>query len=447
MKHLPNSDPQAEATCLSMALLVPEAQDELADALGEQDFTNEAHRAIWRGLRGIRAEGGRADLVSIPAWLRRNGVPVDLVPGEFLVSLCSCTPAVANVEQHARSVSALGKVRRVQAQLQALAAEGRAEVDPETWVDSVAARVAEIAQDGSDGGQDAPEFLGDVASRVTKAITGRIGSGNAPAGTRTGIHAWDEHVMGLQPGKVYVIAGRPGTGKTVFLTQSALGIARDAGSPGVGVFSLEMTREELALRMLSQSSGVGHRDMQQGKLSQQDWGNVNASQALFKKFAIVMDDRMNLNAENLAGRARRLGVQLARRGNPMRVVGIDYLQLIQGNRRAGNREQEVAQVSRACKALAKELGVAVLLLSQLSRPEKGKEGARPRLSDLRESGAIEQDADVVTFTHAPAPDTRELVVSKGRHCGTAIIEIGWDGEHVRFQEPRATADNWDGMNG
>lgn len=448
---------EAEMALLGAMLLNPRVTPDVLSAVAKgEDFYSEAHGAIFRALVEVYDRNPDADLVPIVEAIRDRG-QLELIGGaEYLEKLASETPSSAGAAHYARIVSEKSKLRRLIGAAETIRHEalgaGQLGLDGVREVlDRAEMLVFEIAQEDR---KSDPQMLADLLQREVDRLEASEGQGIS--GLPTGYDDLDELLRGLQPGEMIVLAARPSMGKTALALNLAEQIARGGRTPwnpharganvGVGVFSLEMSKAAVAQRFLSALSQVNSHDLRSGKkFAEDEWRRIIAACGELKDCPIFVDDTPGLTVLSLRARARRMVAQ-----HDVRVVFVDYLQLLSapGSARE-SRQVEVSAISRSIKALARELNVPVVCLSQLNRASEQREGNRPRMSDLRESGSIEQDADVVILLHRedyyhvgnPSwadenPDkvgVAEVIVAKQRNGPTDVVRLTWDPRTTRFK--------------
>ncbi|MCL6450497.1 MAG: replicative DNA helicase [Acetobacteraceae bacterium] len=431
VERLPPQSLEAEQSVLGAMLLEKEAVIKAADLVGPDDFYREAHRVIFRAIASLVDRGEAADLVTVTEELRRLGQLEAVGGASYLTSLANAVPTAANVEHYARIVgekSVLRRLIQVATAIAARAYEGAGEV--EELLDEAEQGVFSISQRlKSPGFSPLKAVLVETFERLEYLYENK---GKA-IGVPTGFPDLDELTSGLQPSELIVLAARPAMGKTTLSLNIAAHAAVVSRIP-VAIFSLEMARQQVALRMLCAEAQVeGHR-LRTGYLRDEDWPKLSRALGRLSEAPVFVDDTPNLSVMELRARARRLKAE-----HRVGLVVVDYLQLMHTRGRAESRQQEISEITRALKALARELSIPVLALSQLSRAVEQREGRRPQLSDLRESGAIEQDADVVIFIHfdpkAP-PEERnrlaEIIVAKQRNGPTDSVNLVFLREVARF---------------
>ncbi|MBL8964887.1 MAG: replicative DNA helicase [Phycisphaeraceae bacterium] len=461
--RLPPHSIEAEMSLLGSMILDPQV---IADVLPlvnkSEDFYNEAHGAIFRAVVEVYDKFHSGDLVQIAERLKDTGT-LDAVGGpDYLVKLAESVPSSVNAPHYARIVGEKAKIRRlIDAAGQILhEAYHTGELGPDgarEVLDRAEATIFEIAQERTAA---EPEKLSDLLQIEIDRIESSEGKGLS--GLPTGYHDLDALLHGLQAGELIIVAARPSMGKTalalnlgeqVAMGASSPGMPASGPRPGVAIFSLEMSRGAVTQRLLSARSGIGGEKFRGGhQISAADWQSLLAACDSLREAPIFIDDTPGLTVLSLRARARRLVAQ-----HQVRCIIVDYLQLLTapGSARE-SRQVEVSAISRGVKALARELRIPVICLSQLNRATEQREGNRPRMSDLRESGSIEQDADVVILLHRedyyhrgdPAWDpnshdfdhenhdkigTAELIIAKQRNGPTGTVRLTWDAHVTRFR--------------
>ena len=453
----PPQSPEAEMSLLGSMILDPNIiADVLGILKGRDDFYKEAHGHIYQALVDVYDTHHSGDLVQIVDELRHRRV-LDQVGGvDYLAELARSVPTSVNAPHFARLVAEKAKLRRLidaagsilydAYHASDLGPEGAREV-----LDRAEMRVFDIAQEQ---GQSDPESLGALLQIEMERIDA-IGDGtDGYTGVSCGYSELDELLRGFQPGEMLILAARPSMGKTAFVLniaeQVAIGGAPVPGAPPsrrvpVGLFSLEMSKSAIVQRLLSARSGVSSQNLRGGhRIADDDLRRLYMAGEDLKAAPIFIDDTPNLTVLNLRARARRMVAQ-----HGVKVILIDYLQLMSAPGAAReSRQVEVSTISRGVKALARELNVPVICLSQLNRASEQREGNRPRMADLRESGSIEQDADVIMllhreeYYHLQSPDwpmenpdkvgIAEIIIAKQRNGPTGVVKLRWDSRTTRF---------------
>ncbi|MFW5897173.1 MAG: replicative DNA helicase, partial [Bacillota bacterium] len=401
-----------------------------AELLRPEDFYREAHRKIFEALLRLFDRGEAVDLVTVTEELGRHE-SLDGVGGAVYISdIASSVPTAANIEHYARIVeqkSLLRRLLRASAEISRMAYSGAD--DPQDVLDKAEQLIFELAQ-GRLGRSYAPLeiILRDTFEEIEKLYNNK----GEVVGVPTGFRRLDEMTSGLHPSELIIVAARPSVGKTTLALNMAANAAIGHGIP-VAIFSLEMAREQLAMRLLASEARIdGHR-LRSGYLRDEDWPKLSRALGKLSEVEIYVDDSPTLSAMELRGRARRMKAEAN-----VGLILVDYLQLMHGTR-LENRQQEISEISRSLKGLARELKCPVVALSQLSRAVEQRSDRRPQLSDLRESGAIEQDADVVTFLwnnpESENENLMDLVIAKQRNGPTGLVNLIFMKQYSRFVEP------------
>ncbi|MBI4704046.1 MAG: replicative DNA helicase [Deltaproteobacteria bacterium] len=461
--RVPPHDLDAEAAVLAAVLLDREALDRVLETLQPEHFYSDANRIIYQGCQVLAQEGTPIDAVSVNSWLRDRQLIAQVGGPTYLAQLVDATPAVAHVAAHARSVREKWRLRRLIATCQRFAAEGYGDVGPvQEFIDGAEQAVYDLAR--------TPETstvlpLKDVLTSAFKQISEASERGDQITGLPTGFIDLDRKTAGLHKGDLLIVAARPGMGKTSFVLNMAVNVASpralvapDAQGPaygepealrpghGVLICSLEMPKEQVATRLVCAEARVDLGKLRSGFVSQEDWAALTNSASTLSTLPIWIDDSPMLGLLELRAKVRRLQADLGRgavgEAPGLGVVMVDYLQLMQGRHDAPSREQEISEISRGLKRMAKELAVPVVALSQLNRgvETRGGKDKRPLLADLRESGAIEQDADTIVFIYrdeyynrdSPEKGIAELIISKQRNGPTGRIRTRFTASCTRF---------------
>jgi replicative DNA helicase len=462
--RIPPHDLDAEAVVLSAILLSSEAFDQVQDILRAEHFYSDANRRIYEAVVELQSTGKPVDVVSVATWLRDRERLQQVGGTPYLAQLTDAIPAVAHVEAHARVVREKWRVRQLIATCQRFAAEGYGDCgEVQGFIDRAEQAVFDIARIPE---STAVRPVRDAIHGAFDILVAASKRGEGITGIPTGFDRLDKKCAGLHKGDLYIVAGRPGMGKTSFVLNIAVNVASprrvrtsDQNDPlgsgdveqpgwGVGFFSLEMPREQLASRLLSVEARVDVSRIRSGNIKHEDWNKLTDAAARIGRLPIWLDDTPALTLLDLRAKIRRLKADIARKtgdGPPAQELGlvaIDYLQLMQGRRDAGSREQEISELSRGLKQLAKEMEVPVIALSQLNRSVETRtsKDKRPQLSDLRESGAIEQDADTIIFIYrdeyynqeSTDRGVAEIIISKQRNGPTGTVKVRFTPEHTRF---------------
>ena len=436
---LPPHSIEAEQSLLGGLLLDNNAWDRIADIVSQADFYRDDHRRIFGHIRKLVETGRPADVVTVFESIE-NANESDQTGGlAYLGEIANATPSAANIRRYAEIVherAVLRKLVTVGDEI-AAAALNPAGRDVKALLDVAEQKVFEIAEAGNrnmQGFAQIDDLLGDVVNRI-EVLYNRENPSDI-TGLETGFTDLDHMTSGLQPGDMIVVAGRPSMGKTAF----ALNIAEHVGmvlQKPVAIFSLEMSGPQLAMRFLSSAGRLDQTKIRTGKLSDEDWERMSVALGKLHEAPIHIDETGAINASDLRARARRLHRQCGHLG----LIVIDYLQLMTSVKDNENRATEISEISRSIKALAKELQVPVIALSQLSRKVEERNDKRPLMSDLRESGAIEQDADIILMMYREEyykPDTTEkgvaeVIIGKHRNGPTGTVKLTFLGEYTKFE--------------
>jgi replicative DNA helicase len=438
---LPPNSVEAEQSVLGGLLLENEALDKIADVLSEVDFYRHDHRLIYHHICKLIEQTRPADIVTVAESLE-NSAELSSIGGiAYLGALAQNTPTAANIRRYAEIVrerSIMRKLVEVGSGIaeSAYSPQGR---DAQQLLDEAESKIFQIAESGNRGSQgfvDMKSLLPAVADRIDYLYQ-RENQG-AVTGVPTGFNDLDERTSGFQPGDLIIVAGRPSMGKTAFSLNIAENVALDTKLP-VAVFSMEMGATQLATRMIGSVGRLDQHRMRNGNLEDDDWVRLTTALGKLNDAPIYIDEGAGLSSFDVRARARRLSRQCGKLG----LIVVDYLQLMAGTsgRASENRATEISEISRSLKSLAKELDVPVVALSQLNRSVEQRPDKRPVMSDLRESGAIEQDADLILFIYRDEvynPDsedkgTAEIIIAKQRNGPIGRVRLTFLGQHTRFE--------------
>ncbi len=448
--RLPPQNLEAEQSVLGSILLDRDAIATAIEHLRPEDFYQDVHQLIFRTVLKLYEENHAVDVVTLAEELRQQGV-LDRVGGvTYLSTLARTVPTSANVRHYAEIVEAKAMLRNlIQAGTTIVGRAYDPTEDPEDLLDQAEQLIFDI---GERRMLKPYSVLRVLLTRAFERLDKLYHTHAKVTGIPTGFDDFDEITSGLQPSDLIILAARPSQGKTTL----AVNIAQNAAiraKKAVGLFSLEMSADQLALRFLASEGRLDAHRLRTGNLEDSDFARLSTAMGSLAEARIFVDDTPNLSVLELRARARRM-----KRDQKVALIMVDYLQLMRGNFRTENRQQEIAEISRALKALARELEVPVLALSQLSRAVESSTDRRPQLSHLRESGAIEQDADVVAFIHFPpenseyletlngvkvardwqrravawAPDLAEIIVAKQRNGPTGSVFLTFVRRYGRF---------------
>ena len=437
--RIPPHSIEAEQSVLGGLLLDNAAFDKITDLVGEGDFYRDEHKRIYRQIRKLLERSKPVDVVTVAESLDLAGEGGETGGLAYLGELAANTPSAANIRRYAEIVRERAILRQLVTAGDEIAGSafnplGR---DPKQLLDEAEAKVFAIAEGGfrhQSGFQHINPLLTQVVERIQE-LHDRDNPSDI-TGVPTGYHDLDGKTSGLQPGDLLIIAGRPSMGKTSFALNMAEHVAIEVGLP-VAVFSMEMGGTQLAMRMLSSVGKLDAHRVRTGRLNDDEWSRLSFALGKMHEAPLYIDETPALNPIDLRARARRLHRQCGKLG----LIVIDYLQLMSSAGHGENRATEISEISRSLKSLAKELNVPVIALSQLNRSLEQRPNKRPVMSDLRESGAIEQDADVIMFIYrdevynpdSPDKGSAEIIIGKQRNGPIGMIRLTFIGEYTRFE--------------
>jgi replicative DNA helicase len=438
--RVPPHSIEAEQSVLGAVLLDNEAWEKIGDVLREEDFYRHDHRLIWQHLAKLLERNHPADVLTLTDALKSTGRLEEAGGLAYLNALATGTPSAANVRRYAEIVRDRAVLRRLitvsdDIATTALNPQGR---DTRQILDEAESKVFQISEDGSRGRagfQDLQSVLAQVVERVDDLYNRE--NPNDITGVPTGFADLDRMTSGMQPGDMIILAARPSVGKTAFALNICEHVAIDQGMP-VAVFSMEMGAAQLAMRLVCSVGRIDQQRLRTGRLTEDDWPRLTAAIQKMQDANLFIDETPALNPLELRARARRLARQYGKLG----LVMVDYLQLMSGTGNSNeNRATEVSEISRSLKALAKELNVPVIALSQLTREVEKRTDKKPSMSDRRESGAIEQDADVILFIHredrydpdSPNKGMAEIIIGKQRNGPIGSVTLTFLGQYTKFE--------------
>ena len=439
---VPPHSVEAEQSVLGGLLLDNHAFDKIADLITAEDFYRDDHRRIFRHISRLVEAGKPADMVTVGESIESSEDKDNTGGNAYLGSLAQNTPSALNIRRYAELV----RERSVQRRLAQVATEiaetalGPAGKDIGQLLDEAETRILEVGEKGQRGTQGF-EQIQPVLARVFERIDHLYHQDNKSdvTGVPTGFIDLDERTAGLQPGELVIVAGRPSMGKTALALNFAEHVAVKNGIP-VAIFSMEMGATQLAMRLLGSIARVDQHKMRTGRLNDEEWSRLSSAMGDLHNAPIYIDETGALNSLELRSRARRMHRQSGKLG----LVVVDYLQLMSAASagQGENRATEISEISRSLKALAKELACPVVALSQLNRALETRNDKRPMMSDLRESGAIEQDADLILFIYRDevyfpekmeSRGIAEVIIGKQRNGPIGKVELTFLGEHTRFE--------------
>ena len=434
LRKVPPQNLEAEESVLGGILLDPTALDRVIEVMSAADFYRDAHRTIFETMLALSERGEPIDLITLSDALKAHGSLAQVGGATFLATLADTVPSAANVAHYARIVrdkAVLRSLIRVSGEIVGRCYDGQDDI--EQFLDEAERLIFDVSEQ-----RIRPAFfkVGDMIMETIKTVEQLYERKEMVTGVPTGFLDLDQKTAGLQPADLVIIASRPSMGKTAFALNIAQYVALQTHAT-VGVFSLEMAKEQLVMRLLCSEARVDNAKVRAGYLGERDFPRLAMAAGRLAEAPIFIDDTPSLNVLELRAKARRL-----KREHDLGVVIVDYLQLMRGlDKKQENRVQELAEISQGLKALAKELRVPVVALSQLNRQVETRGDKRPIMSDIRESGSIEQDADVILFLyrdemyHADSADegTAEIIIGKQRNGPIGTVRLAFRSEYTRFE--------------
>jgi replicative DNA helicase len=423
---------EAEQSVIGSMILDKDAIIVASEIICVDDFYNRQYGILFESMVELNDRGSPVDLITLQNRLKEKDVPPEVSSLEYVRELIAALPTSANIKYYANIVaekSTLRKLIRLNEELANICYAGKESL--ECILDDTEKRVFQLVQNRN-AGDFVPirQIVMDAMDRIEAASRNR----GAVTGIATGFIDLDYRTAGMQPSDLVLIAARPSMGKTAFALNIAQYVAFKQNVP-VAIFSLEMSREQLINRMFAMESRVDSQHLRTGQLTDPEWEKLIESAALIGRSRLIIDDTPGISISELRSKCRKFKLE-----HNISMIIIDYLQLMSGGGRSDSRQQEISDISRSLKAIARELKVPVLALSQLSRAVEQRPDHRPMLSDLRESGAIEQDADVVMFIYrddyynkdSEKKDVAEIIISKQRNGPIGTIELAWLPQYTKF---------------
>ncbi len=430
-ERVPPHNLEAEESLLGAMLLSPDAIAEAQEIVESADYYREANRKIYEAIQELYVSGEPVDAITLAEMLRKKSWLEEIGGKAYIHTLLNVVPTASNAVHYAKIVADDAMLRRLISAAAEISAMGYAvPEDIDQAIDLAEDLIFKASHTRTTNDYHAvSELVHDVYAHIEELSESK----SHVTGLETGFYDLDVKTRGLQPSDFIVIAGRPSMGKTSLALNIALHVGIILKKP-VAIFSLEMSKEQLVQRMICSEARVDATNLQTGKLADEDWSSVNAGMSRLSETKIFIDDTANINMMGIRSKARRMMSK-----EPLGLIVVDYLQLMQSHSRTDNRQQEVADISRAMKILGRELNVPVIAISQLSRKLEDRDDKRPRLSDLRESGAIEQDADLVIFIYREEKykeDSRrgeaDIIIGKHRHGPTGTVTLTFVEKYTRF---------------
>ena len=433
---LPPQNIEAEQSILGGILIENKAINKVMEILTDDDFYRDAHRKIYNAIINLSERDEPADLITLTNELRKMDQLDSIGGASYLASIIDSVPTAANIEYYAKIVKEKSILRRlIQTSTEIITQGYEDQGDVEGFLDEAERAIFEISEK-----RVKPSFysIRDIVKDSFKTIEKLYEKKELVTGVPSGFKELDQRTAGFQPSDLIIVAGRPSMGKTAFCLNAAQYAAIEKGIP-VAIFSLEMSKEQLVIRMLCSEARVEGTRLRTGYLSESDWPKLTLAAGNLSDAPIYIDDTASLSILELRAKARRLHAE-----HGLGMLIIDYLQLMRGRSKVESRQQEISEISRSLKALAKELHIPVIAVSQLSRKTEERRDFRPQLSDLRESGAIEQDADLILFLYRdelynrsednPNRGKAELIIGKQRNGPTGKIELAFLDKFTTFKE-------------
>jgi replicative DNA helicase len=436
--RVPPQSVDAEQAVLGGLMLAPDSLDRVGDFLTEADFYRRDHSLVYKAIRELSEKNKPFDAVTLGEWFEVNGLAEQIGGTGYLVELASTTPSAANIRAYAEIVREKSILRQLIDAGTKIVNDGfqPGSRDIVEILDSAEQKIFGIAESGSRGKKNVVP-LRDAMREAFQVLQDRYENQGAVTGVPTGFVELDKLTSGFQKSDLIIVAGRPAMGKTT-LALNMVEYAALKTKKAVAVFSMEMSSSQLAFRLLSSIGRVNATRLRTGQLEDEDWSRVTMAIKMLSEAKIFIDDRGGLSPAEIRDSSRRL-----KREHDIGLIVVDYLQLMQVPGKNENRTNEISEISRSLKALAKELDVPVIALSQLNRGLESRTDKRPVMSDLRESGAIEQDADIIIFIYREdyyekdkcreeRKGLAEIIVAKQRNGPTDSVDLRFFGEYTRF---------------
>ena len=430
-KVMPHSM-EAEQSVIGSMIMDAETITAVSEILISEDFYNTGYRVLYECMLELYEAGKPTDLVTLQDKLREKNVPLEFSTVEYISNIVSAVPTSANARYYAEIVKNKAILRKLIHTTEGIANEcyiDNEEID--TLLETTEKQIFDVVQN-----RTTSDFtpIKEVAIKSFKSIQAAAKNKGSVTGISTGFKDLDYRTAGFQPSDLILIAARPSMGKTAFVLNIAEYIALHSGVT-TAVFSLEMSKDQLVKRLIAMHSKVDSQHIRTGELEADEWLKITESVKAIGESNLVIDDTPGISIAALRSKCRKLKME-----NNLGIIIIDYLQLMTAGKRTESRQQEISEISRSLKALARELNGPVVALSQLSRSVESRDNKRPMLSDLRESGAIEQDADVVMFIYrddyynkdSEKKGVAEIIIGKQRNGPTCTIELAWLAQYTKF---------------
>lgn len=430
-KILPHSI-EAEQSVIGSMIMDRDAITSASEILYPEDFYQSQYSVLFEAMVELYNEGKPVDLVTLQNQLKEKEVPPELCSVEFIRSLLAAVPTSANAKYYANIVKEKAVLRRLIKVCEGISNECYLSKEPvDAILEDTEKKVFDVVQNKSAGDYVS---IKEIVLKSLESIEAASKSKGSVTGIATGFYDLDYKTAGLQPSDLVLVAARPSMGKTAFVLNVAEYVAVKSNVT-TAIFSLEMSKDQLVKRMLAMNSKVDSQAIRSGELKDEDWMKLVESVKTVGNSQLIIDDTPGISIAELRSKCRKYKLE-----HNLGLVVIDYLQLMTGNRRSESRQQEVSDISRSLKALAREINAPIIALSQLSRAVEQRPDKRPMLSDLRESGAIEQDADVVMFIYrddyynqdSEEPGVAEIIIGKQRNGPTGTVKLGWQAQFTKF---------------
>ncbi|HIW40161.1 MAG TPA: replicative DNA helicase [Candidatus Eubacterium pullicola] len=432
MERIPPHNLEAEKSVIGAAMLDKEVVFDVLEVVRAEDFYSKANREIFTVITDLQRSSTPVDVLTVTDELKKRKM-LEAVGGRvYVAQLSADVPSVSNAVEYAKIVAEKAVLRRLIGTADEIAKKGYEESENTLDILEYAEKgIFEIAKSKQ---HSEMAKISEIILTNFEEISVRSQSQGGITGVPSGLIDLDRKLSGFQKSDMVVLAARPSMGKTAFALNVALNAALKADAK-VLIFSLEMAKEQLSQRLLSMEARVESQKMSTGDVDMSDWDKMSAALDSFNKMSIYIDDTPGIKLMEIKNKCRRMKAETG-----LDMIILDYLQLMEGEKRSDNRQQEITSLSRGMKLLAREMECPVIVLSQLSRAPDQRENHRPVLSDLRESGAIEQDADVVLFLYrdevyneeTEKPGICEVIVAKHRNGPIGTVEVGWQGKYTRF---------------
>lgn len=430
-KVMPHS-PEAEQSVIGSMIIDAETITIVSEILISEDFYNSGYRVLYECMLELYEAGKPTDLITLQDKLREKNVPAEFSSVEYLSNIIAAVPTSANARYYAEIVKNKAILRKLIRTTEGIANEcyiDKEEID--TLLETTEKQIFDVVQN-----RTTSDFtpIKEIAINSFKSIQAASKNKGSVTGLSTGFTDLDYRTAGFQPSDLILIAARPSMGKTAFVLNIAEFMALHSGIT-TAVFSLEMSKDQLVKRLIAMNSKVDSQHIRTGDLETDEWLKITESVKAIGESGLVIDDTPGISIAGLRSKCRKLKME-----NNLGIIIIDYLQLMTAGKRVESRQQEISEISRSLKALARELNCPVVALSQLSRSVESRDNKRPMLSDLRESGAIEQDADVVMFIYrddyynkdSDKKGIAEIIIGKQRNGPTCTIELAWLAQYTKF---------------